>query len=207
MPRNIYKLKDGAIVPGVTTIINQLDKPALLDWAWRLGKEGKDWREERDSAGDIGTLVHEAVLHFLTNESVDFKDSTVSKCFGKFLHWWDEETTRLGKPTIIVEQAMVSEKYGFGGQPDIFAVEWERRIDVKTSSGVYESYWYQLAGYDLLGIENGQKATEHQILWLPKDDRFDAPIRKELKREKEIFKHLLKICYLRREGENPSNRR
>ena len=53
MPKNIYKLKSGEIVPGVTTIIGQLDKPGLLDWAWRLGKEGKDWREERDSAGSL----------------------------------------------------------------------------------------------------------------------------------------------------------
>jgi len=56
MPANKYTLKDGTPIPGVTTVCNQLDKPQLLDWAWKLGKKGKDWREQRDSAGLKGGL-------------------------------------------------------------------------------------------------------------------------------------------------------
>ena len=77
MPANIYKNSKGELLPGVTTIIGQLDKPALVQWAWKLGKEGKDWREERDSAGDIGTLVHEAVLNFFSSkEQYGAKDAS-----------------------------------------------------------------------------------------------------------------------------------
>ena len=71
MPRNIYRLNDGTIVQGTTTICNQLDKPGLLDWAWRCGVNGTDWREERDSAGDIGTNVHDMILRYLKGEEVD----------------------------------------------------------------------------------------------------------------------------------------
>jgi len=201
MPKNIYKLKDGTVVPGVTTIINQLDKPQLIQWAWKLGCEGKDWREERDSAGDIGTLVHEAVLHFFTGEAIDLHDQTVAKCFGKFLHWWNEEIKRLGEPKVIVEQPMVSEKLKYGGQFDLYFVDWQRRADVKTSNGIYDSFWLQLAGYDILGLENNQKVKCHQILWLPKDDRFACPIRTDLRKEKGIFKHLLEIYKLRHDND------
>ena len=194
MPANRYELKDGTRVPGVTTIVNQLDKPQLLDWAWRLGKEGKDWREERDSAGDIGTLVHEAVLKALTGEDKcpTFGDEIILKCFDKFIDWWGD----MGFPAIeLAEKALISEGLQFGGQPDL-VYEYDNKLrlcDIKTSNGIYDSYWYQLAGYDILLKENGYKVDEYQILWLPKDDRFDCPIRTDLRREKRIFKALLEI--------------
>jgi hypothetical protein len=198
MPANIYKLQSGEIVPGVTTICNILDKPQLIDWAWKLGQQGKDWREQRDNAGDIGTLTHDCIMKFLTGEVFTIPNETVGKCFNKFLNWWWEQT-RGQELELIVEQPLVSERFRFGGQPDIFVVNWKRRIDIKTSGGIYESHWLQLGGYDILGAENGQKAKEHQILWLPKDDRFDAPIRTDLRKEKMIFRHLLEIYKLRRE--------
>ena len=199
MPANIYKLKDGTIVPGVTTIIGQLDKPALIQWAWKLGKEGKDWREERDSAGDIGTLVHELVLDFGSGEVVKLsdKDERVKKCFEKFAGWWLGECK--GQPDLIIEEPLVSERYQYGGQPDIFIVNRKKLIDIKTSNGIYDSFWLQLAGYDILLRENGYKIDEYQILWLPKDDRFDCPIRTDLRKEKKIFKKLLEIYQLRRD--------
>ncbi len=38
-----YKLKNGLLVPGVTTVTGVLDKPALIIWANRLGLQGIDW--------------------------------------------------------------------------------------------------------------------------------------------------------------------
>ncbi len=199
MPKNIYKLKDETIVPGVTTVCNQLDKPQLLDWAWRLGKEGKDWREQRDSAGDIGTLVHQMVLDFWLGKAVNRDDATVAKCFQSFLKWVNEE--KIMPLPIVVEIQLVSEKLKFGGQPDaLLKINGKYRLqDVKTGNGIYENYWYQLAGYDILLEENGYKVDEYQILRIGKDGSLEAPIRTELKREKRIFKHLLAIYYDRRE--------
>ena len=194
--KHIYKLKDGSSVPGVTTVIGQLDKPGLLDWSWKLGKQGKDWREERDSAGDIGTLVHELAMKYLTQEQVDLTtySDVVVNCFYKFHNWWRKE---IAPDVGIVEHPFVSEKYRFGGTPDIFIVIKGRLIDIKTSGGIYETMWIQLAGYDILLREHGYKPKEYQIVWIPKDDRFDDPIRTDLRKEKEIFKHLLKIYQLR----------
>jgi hypothetical protein len=202
VPRNTYRLKDNTIVPGVTTIIGQLDKPQLVDWAWKLGKEGKDWREQRDSAGDIGTQVHEAVLASLRGEvdikfTGDFAHQALS-CYEKFIDWWFD----MAAPLIVtMESPFVSEKLSFGGQPDLLYLTNNSKFvlcDIKTSGGIYESHWLQLAGYAILLEENGYKVDEYQILWLPKDNRFDDPIRTDLRKEKRIFKHLLGIYYDRR---------
>jgi len=199
MPANIYRLKDNSIVPGTTTICGILDKPQLLNWVAKVTKEGKDWREERDSAGDIGTLVHELIMKFLYGEEItDVENPIVAKCFNKFLDWWVVET-KGSVLTVITEMPFVSEVYKFGGQPDIYIPNKQKLIDVKTSNGIYESYWLQLAAYGVLLRCNGYKVREYQILWLPKDNRFDAPIRTDLRREKKIFRHLLEVYKLRRE--------
>jgi CRISPR/Cas system-associated exonuclease Cas4 (RecB family) len=202
MPRNIYKLKSGEIVPGVTTIVNQLDKgESLLNWAWECGKKGKDWKEERDSAGDIGTYIHEIVLSYLSHEETIIPaEQPIKNCFYKFHRWWHKLELD-GAIDRIVEKQQISEKLCFGGQPDLVYELKGKWIlcDIKTSGGIYESYWYQLAGYDILLRENGYKVDEYQILWLSKDDRFDCPIRTDLRREKRIFKHLLGIYKERRE--------
>jgi hypothetical protein len=198
MPANRYELQNGTRVPGCTTIVGQLDKPALLDWVARVTKEGKDWREERDSAGDTGTQVHDLILNFLAGEEVAIPDNdTVTNCFKKFLKWWGKEANGV---EIVSEQPFVSEKLRFGGQPDLFIITKGKLIDFKTGSGIYDSFWIQLAGYDILLREHGFKPKQYQIVWIPKDNRFDAPIRKDLRNEKKIFRALLDIYYLRKNG-------
>ena len=43
----VYKTKDGIRVPGVTTILGELAKPALIHWAWDLGIKNIDYRVHR----------------------------------------------------------------------------------------------------------------------------------------------------------------
>ena len=199
MPRNIYRLADGAIVPGVTTITNQLDKPALLNWAWRLGQEGKDWREERDSAGDIGTNVHNMILGYLKGEEVAATCEEEERSFDQFLVWQRWKLT-----TLLLEHPLVSEKLRFGGQFDYYGyVEDDLEIvDFKTGSFdhknqcFYETVRYQLAGYKLLLQEHGFKVKRCRGVYLPKDG---SPVVEEvmtdLRAETRIFKHLLGIYY------------
>jgi len=219
MPKNIYRNKAGEILPGTTTICNQLGKgEGLMNWSHKIAYEStielthelwvryggseklyipkyediKKWQAERDSAGDIGTLVHKMVMDFLSGEEVIIStDDIAAKCYHKFLDWWIEEA-RDFEPTLIIEQPLVSEELGFGGQPDIYVENKGRIIDIKTSNGIYDSHWIQLAGYGLL-----RKAKEYQILWLPKHGGFACPIRTDLRKEKKIFRHLLEIHKLR----------
>ena len=70
-----YKLKSGTLVPGVTTILNSvLDKPFLVKWAYNCGCQGIDYRKVRDTAADIGTLVHYSILCDLKNEKPDLSE-------------------------------------------------------------------------------------------------------------------------------------
>ena len=57
-----YYLVDGTRVPSVTTVLGRFKESGpLIHWAWGLGIQGKDYREERDKAADAGTLAHAAV--------------------------------------------------------------------------------------------------------------------------------------------------
>jgi len=195
MPRNIYRLKNGEQVPGTTRIVGQLSKgDALIQWAWKLGKEGKDWREERDKKGDTGTNVHDLILRFLTGEEVAVPGGTEGKRFKRFLKWWGEET-KGQHLEVICETPLVSEELGFGGQPDIYIVTTDKLLDIKSGGKwVYDEWWIQLAGYEILLEEHGHKPKEKQILWLP-ESGFECPIRTDLSPEKRIFRHLLGIYY------------
>ena len=47
-PKQGYWL-EGQRLPSVTTVLSRFkDSGGLIHWAWSLGKEGKDYREERD---------------------------------------------------------------------------------------------------------------------------------------------------------------
>lgn len=92
----IYKLADGTRVPGVTTILQILNKPALVKWANNLGLQGIDSTKYRDKMGDIGTLAHAMIVACLRGETFD--DSEYSKddidkaenCLISFYNWLDE---------------------------------------------------------------------------------------------------------------------
>ena len=203
-----YKLKDGSEPPSVTEICdietNREKQDRLMDWAAKLAKEGKNWRKELKYAGDIGTLVHKLCMDFLSGEELyEVEGDIVANCVNKFLDWWAEEIKDRDTGLVITETPLVSEKYRFGGTPDIFLVLKNKLIDIKTSGGIYESHWIQLAAYGILLEENGYKVDEYQILWLPKDNRFDDPIRTDLRREKRIFKYLLSIYQERKANEPP----
>ena len=66
-----YKLASGTKVPGVTTVLSLLNKPALVKWANNLGLQGIDSNKYRDAAADIGTLAHAMIQAHLQNEKLD----------------------------------------------------------------------------------------------------------------------------------------
>ena len=237
MPANIYKLKDGTIVPGTTTICGLLDKGAgITNWAHKIAYESTcenlkkafndstrrlgelrlpdyeqitRWQDVRDSAGAKGTDVHAIIMDYLSGkEVIPPTDDIERRCFEQFLSWWGKQKFKDAPcakyPDLIMEKPFVSEKLRFGGTPDI--IVGKRLIDIKTGGKtLYDrngkwmrnDWLYQLAGYDILLRENGIKCTEYQILWIPKIDDFDDPIRVDLSGEKKIFKHLLEVWKLR----------
>lgn len=152
-----YFLKDGTRVPSVTTVLGRFkDAGPLMYWAWNCGKDGKDFRQERDAAADAGTMAHAAVEAWVKGENFAFTgDSAICqkahKAFEAFIEWADQTKLRVDK----TELPLVSEKYAFGGTFDAILVGTRRAMgDWKSSNGIYGEYLAQLAAYGQLWAEN-----------------------------------------------------
>ena len=149
-----YRLEDGTVVPGVTTIIgNNLgwNKNALVGWARKEALKGNDPDKVRDEAAEIGTLAHylsiDCWLNGVEPETADYTKNQIEKatpCLEQFKAWWTGQEFELYKS----EWQLVS-THGFGGTVDIVARKGKEYhlIDVKTSSGVYPEMKIQLAAY------------------------------------------------------------
>lgn len=152
-----YFLKDGTKVPSVTTILSRFkESGALMHWAWKMGKEGKDYREERDKAADAGTLAHAAVENWIHGRPIVFEGDPdvcekAKKAFGAFLEWAAQTQLKVTHTEI----PLVSERYKFGGTFDALLVRGKRAMgDWKTSGAVYGDYLAQVAAYGILWEEN-----------------------------------------------------
>ena len=156
-PQDGYRNAQGERVPGTTTICGRFkDSGALLHWAFKQGQSGaKTLYEQRDQAGEAGTLAHDMVFQKLHGKPVTIPENIdialagqAENAFNAYLSW--ESMTKLE----IVEQEfpLVSEKYQFGGTPDAIGLVNGKLslVDWKTSNGVYADYLLQLAAYQIL---------------------------------------------------------
>lgn len=177
-PHTIYRLSDGRIVPGVTSIIaasSGADKVnSLIKWANQLGKEGYDAAAESALLAEIGTATHEMIRAHLRRETANLSSfaETIQKAaqtsFDSFLLWASEHEIE----PILVECPLVSEQYGYGGTLDLFADmdgHWTL-IDFKTGS-VYEDAFIQSAAYRQMLNEKGtdlDRVDRALILQIPR---------------------------------------
>jgi hypothetical protein len=156
-PAEGYRLKSGERVPGVTTISGKLkNADALMAWAWREGKEGRDYKTTRDRAADAGTLAHAAVEAWIRGQPyiMQGEPDVVAKgqeAFDSFLDFADQTRLKIIEP----ELSLVSERHRFGGTMDALMFDGRRAIaDWKASSGTYPDMLVQIAGYRGLWDEN-----------------------------------------------------
>jgi len=147
-----YRLASGEIVPGVTTVLGLLDKPALLKWAWNCGRDGIDIEKARDSAASVGTICHARIEAWL--RGMDFDAANVSHefierstiGFTRFVDWWRSQELTVEA----CELKLISERLRVGGTADILAKRPNGRrllIDVKTANGIYREQRIQVATY------------------------------------------------------------
>jgi len=155
-----YRNSSGKLVPGVTRVLDILDKPGLINWAWRNGRDGIDLEKARNSAADVGTVCHARVEAWL--RGMDFDSSNVTEeqmvrsgiGFERFRSWWlGQELSVLAceqdaRPPMGVQ--MVSERMQVGGTADVVALRPNGRrllIDVKSSNGIYREMRMQVSAY------------------------------------------------------------
>lgn len=194
---HVYKDANGVRVPGVTTVIgNGTPKTALINWAanttadyavnnWdelaamkpaaRLEKLRKARYEDRDTAANKGTRVHQLAERLVAGEKVDVPDDLTGhvESYCQFLDDWEPQP-------VLIEAVVVSHKHGVAGTLDLvadFPVELlceqpgleylagdrpaRAVLDVKTSrSGIFGETGLQLAVYrhaDVYLDEHGEE--------------------------------------------------
>ena len=172
----IYKTADGKRVPGVTTILSVLSKPALISWANRMGLDGIDTNKYVDEKADIGTCCHYMIQCDVNGVEPDlsgYSPNNVKQAdngFQKWLAWKSVHSFEL----IMSEHQMVSEEHRFGGTLDLYGTVDGvlSLVDIKTSgSGIYSDMKHQVAGgYGLLLKEHGHEVHSMRILRVGRDE-------------------------------------
>ena len=202
----VYKTADGKRVPSVTTILNVLNKPALMHWAWQMGCEGKDYKKERDAKADVGTGIHNAILAHHKKQPMDYKDYTAAEIdqiengFLKYLDWEKEHPI---DEVITVEEPMVSEIFKFGGTADLIAKSNGSVIlvDYKSGKAIYDEMAYQLAAYIKLAESKGYKIDNARILRVGRDETegFEEKVYTDLSKQWKLFMNCLEIYNLQKQ--------
>lgn len=200
--------KNGEHLPGVTTVLNILNKPALTKWANNLGLRGIDSNRYVSERAEIGTLAHEAIMAYFLKKKVDTSDYSENqirqaRIAVSFFHKWRK--IYQVKP-ILIEKQLVSRIYGYGGTLDLFAElttgisRTRELVDFKTSKDIFPTAYVQVAAYRQLLVENGYIVDNVRILKIPayaEQESFDEKQLLHLEKYWTIFKHCLAIYKMR----------
>jgi len=196
-----YKAADGSRLPGVTTVLGVLSKPALVSWANRMGLNGIDTSKYRDEAAAIGTLAHYMIVCDLAGEDADLSQYTPQQIeraewsMSSYRAWKRRHTIE----HILVEAPLVSEEHRFGGTIDFYGSIDDALglLDFKTSAGIYAEHRIQVSAYVKLLREHGHRIQEVRVLRIGRteDEGFSEHILGlgELKTGWEIFRACLAI--------------
>lgn len=201
----VYRLANGTRVPGVTTFLGVLNKPALIKWANNLGLQGIDSTKYVDNLADAGTLAHEMILAYYSKKDIDTAGYTgeqmelASNSFASFLAW-----ARLYEiEPILVEMPLVSELHRFGGTPDLLATidGIATLVDFKTGKALYPENLVQVAAYRQLILEYDYAVDDVKIIRIGRteDEGFEVRPVKNLQTNFEVFSHCQAIYELQKQ--------
>lgn len=211
-----YVLSDGTRVPGVTTVLGLLNKPALVKWANNLGLQGIDSSKYVDETAKIGTLAHEMIQNYLGGPIPDFSmysPEQIDRAENAVLSFYEwERQTGFHMKTSLIEQQMVSETLKFGGTIDWYGFIGNERwlIDIKTSKAVYDEHRIQVSAYWGMMVENGYPLEGARILRVGRteDEGFDDIVlgSGELDLGYQFFGKLMDVYYTKKELEKYQRR-
>lgn len=163
---------DGKPIPSVTTILNRLAKPALIQWAadcevehmsavlnspagfllsniaGELDNARKAHAVKRDTAADVGTQLHEYARASLAGQAPALPNNeVVQRVIGALIDWRCKHDIQ----PIGLERRIMSQRHWYAGTCDFFGKIDGRLcvLDFKTGSGIYDEFWLQTAGYDI----------------------------------------------------------
>jgi hypothetical protein len=157
---------DGAPVPGVTTVLGVMAKPALINWAARMAADYAldRWdelaelptskrhaaiagahRDRNKDARNRGTRIHTFGALLAAGTAVDVPEDLAGpvNAYARFLDTWDMQP-------VLTESPCVHTTYGYGGTFDAVVTTpklgGDVLLDIKTG-GVFPEAALQLAAY------------------------------------------------------------
>ncbi len=134
----------------VTTVIGAVHpkSPFLVDWMVATGKEKA--QEIKETAGEEGHVIHEAVERLRNGEKIraDELTSKGRKCIAAFVAWYKKVNPKILENEIRVDCDMRGE-YEYAGTIDLVVeIDGERWVvDVKTSNNVWPEHFVQVSAY------------------------------------------------------------
>ncbi len=208
---NHIHLLDEKPLHGVTTVLRVISKPALIQWSANMAcdyvktnlksigdlegvlKEARTaHRKKKETAGEWGEVVHNVIEQWIKEgtEPQDL-DEKQQEVFDKFKKWSTDNNVKF----IESEKNVWSEKMLTGGILDlVFEMDGKRYIgDIKTSSGIYDEAFFQMAAYHLMLLDMGEGDDIHGyiVINLKKDGTMDMKRADNLKINQEAFLHAL----------------
>ena len=150
--RRDYRNAAGEKVPGVTSVMGETlgwSKQGLIQWAFKLGKEGRSL-SERDKAADKGTATHALTWRILGHDDgTELDDDDVRE---HELNARRVANAILSRWKIVhVELPIVCDTHA--GTIDLIVRDKDGRVgvvDLKTGKGVYNEVAVQLGAYSRL---------------------------------------------------------
>lgn len=166
-----YVDTDGKYYPSATTLLEAYPKPfALLQWMKEVGKSSD---EIRDAAGRRGSTVHELTDKYDQGLQVDLLGDSGQPMYSMeewaMFERYADYATRFSPVYQFIEQQVICPELGFAGTMDRIGIIDGKKylIDIKTSNGIYNSYWLQLAAYREAARLNLKTTVDGvAILWL-----------------------------------------
>lgn len=234
--KHVYKL-NGIRMYGITSVLGVIAKPMLIGWAAgqvvdyirnncpktkvknmdvylannKMLDEAKiAHRKKKESAGDIGKIVHKLAEDFANDnlgvelesgieikplpagvEKVQGGEPTAEEVmvvtmFTHFMNWALKNKVKF----ISSERKLYSKTHWIAGTVDaVVEIAGKRYVmDIKTYSGIYDrTPFLQMAGYALMLEELGEKVDGTIVVRLGKDGTFDVHKNINLEEEKVGF--------------------
>lgn len=204
----------GNFVPGVTTILQCINKPALMPWAVKMTRDfwleavksgrtdfeiihKQSWNAHRNvskDAADIGSNVHSYAECFFKKQPLpELKTDQAKRGVEAFHKWFDSHKIKI----LASERRLFSKEFYYAGTCD-FVAEIDGVLgvgDIKTSSGIYPEMRLQTAAYQNALQE--EKGIQFPVRWIVRFDKktgeFEAKEFKDFDLDFEGFKAALQL--------------
>lgn len=205
---------------GVTTILNVLNKPALLNWGVNMAVdhieknifiEGievatdslpqlfLDARNAHNKiakdAATTGTTVHQAIERWIKNMEllVEVFEPEAELAYRSFIKWQSDNNVHFEKS----EEIIYSKEYDYAGTYDFICTIGGKRYmgDLKTSSGIYPAYWMQVAAYQQAVQEENpnEKFDGMVIVRCGKDGKLEVKFNDNYEGNRDAFNHCVAL--------------